>query len=304
MHDVRGAMELLGYSEEVRERIVARSEAWLDAHWDEGHLPSWYITGVHRILKQVAGDELPFRELREGCNQAGRVLAERVAADVAALAPAERFARLCAWAVAGNHLDFRTAGIGYGFGVDEVESMLREVVGRGFDVDRTSEIEVLARSASRVLFVPDNVGEIAFDALLVREIRSYGAHVVVPYRGGPITSDATLEDFRQTGLDEAADEIFEAGPDTLGISLEEASPRLLDEIARADLVITKGQANFYLAYGNRPDLGPAVACLLTTKCDAISEKFGTPRRLSLATVVGARPGAYDLLGTGEEPTTP
>ena len=297
-------MDLLGYGDELRARVLARAEAWLERHWQEGHLPSWYITGVHRILKEEAGDELPFRELREGCNRAGRELAVRVAEDVAALEPSARFARLCAWAVAGNHLDFRTAGIGYGFGVAEVEGMLREVVARGFDVDRTAEIEALARAARRVLFVPDNVGEIAFDALLVREIRSYGARVVVPYRGGPITSDATLDDFRQTGLDEAADEIFEAGPDTLGISLEEASPRLLEEIGRADLVITKGQANFYLAYGNRPDLGPAVACLLTTKCDAISEKFGTTRRLSIATVVGARLGAYDLLGNGEEPAQP
>ncbi len=304
MHDLRGAMELLGYAPELRVRIVDRAEQWLAAHWDEAHLPSWYITGVHRILKDEAGDALPFRELREGCNRAGRELAVGVAAAAQGLGPAERFALLCAWAVAGNHLDFRTAGIGYGFGVEEVGDMLRGVVARGFDVDRTAEIEALARSARRVLFVPDNVGEIAFDALLVREIRSYGAHVVVPYRGGAITSDATLDDFRQTGLDEAADEVFEAGPDTLGISLEEASPRLLDEIARADLVITKGQANFYLAYGNRPDLGPAVACLLTTKCDVISEKFGTTARLSVATVVGAAPGAYDLLGDAEETGSP
>jgi uncharacterized protein with ATP-grasp and redox domains len=304
MHDLVGAMDLLGYAPEIRERIVARSEVWLAEHWDEGHLPSWYITGVHRILKEEAGDALPFRELREGCNRAGREIAERIAADVAELEPSARFATLCAWAVAGNHLDFRTAGIGYGFGVGEVDEMLREVVGRGFDVDRIAEIEQLARAAKRVLYIPDNVGEIAFDALLVREIRSSGATVVVPYRGGPITSDATLDDFRQVGLDEAASEIFEAGPDTLGISLEEASPRLLEEIRRADLVLTKGQANFYVAYGNREDLGAAVACLLTTKCDVISEKFGTTKRLALATVVGPTPGAYDLLGDGTEPGNP
>jgi len=304
MHDLVGAMDLLGYPADVRARIVARSEEWLAAHWDEGHLPSWYITGVHRILKEEAGDELPFRDLRESCNRAGRILAERVAADVVDMEPSARFAALCTWAVAGNHLDFRTAGIGYGFGADEVGDMLREVVARGFDVDRTAEIERLARAAGRVLYIPDNVGEIAFDALLVGEIRSYGADVIVPYRGGPITSDATQGDFRQVGLDEAATEIFEAGPDTLGISLEEASPRLLEELGRADLVLTKGQANFYVAYGNRPDLGTAVACLLTTKCDVISEKFGTQKRLSLATVVGPTPGAYDLLGDGSEHAAP
>ncbi len=278
-------MDLLGYDAALKARIDARATRWLDEHLPEGGLPSRAITAVHRILKEESGDALPFRDLRAGCNRIGVELAGRVASEVAAMAPHERFARLCLWAVAGNHLDFRTAGIGYGFGVGQVETMLRGVVSKGFDIDRTSDIERLAKQARRVLYVPDNVGEIAFDALLVREIRSYGATVVVPYRGGPITSDATLEDFRATGLDAAADEIFEAGPDTLGISMDEASPRLREELAKADLVLTKGQANFYLAYGYREALVPAIACLLTTKCDVISEKFGTPKRLSLAVVV-------------------
>jgi uncharacterized protein with ATP-grasp and redox domains len=278
-------MELLGHDPELRARIEARAVAYLDERLAEGRLPSHYITAVHRILKEESGDPLPFRELRDGCNRVGVELAGRVAREVAALPESQRFRTLCLWAVAGNHLDFRTAGIGYGFGIDEVETMLRSVVAKGFDVDKTADIERLARAAKRVLYVPDNVGEIAFDALLVREIRTFGAKVVVPYRGGPITSDATLADFRATGLDLAADEIFEAGPDTLGVSLEEASPRLLEELSRVDLVITKGQANFYLAYGCREALAPAVACLLTTKCDVISSKFGTTRRLSLAVVV-------------------
>ncbi len=286
LHDLRGAMALLGYDAELRARIEARAERMLDRSFAEGRLPSHYITAVHRILKEEAGDPLPFRELRAGCNSVGRELARRVERETSQLAPSERFRTLCLWAVAGNHLDFRTAGIGYGFGIEEVEGMLRGVVARGFDVDGTREIERLARGAKRVLYVPDNVGEIAFDALLVREIRRTGARVVVPYRGGPITSDATLDDFREVGLDAAADEVFEAGPDTLGVSLEEASPRLREEFARADLVLTKGQANFYLAYGHREAIAGQTGCMLTTKCDVISSKFGTTRRLALAVVVG------------------
>lgn len=304
LHDLRGAMELLGIDPEVRGRVLARADAYLEERFAEGRLPSHYITAVHRILKEEAALPVPFAGLREGCNTVGREIASRVAAEVADLSPAERFRTLCLWAVAGNHLDFRTAGIGYGFGIDEVERMLRGVVAGGFDVDRTDEIERLSRSARRVLYVPDNVGEIAFDALLVREIRAGGATVVVPYRGGPITSDATLGDFLAVGLDDAADEIFEAGPDTLGISLEEASPRLIEEIARADLVLTKGQANFYLAYGCRERFGPAVACLLTTKCDLIGSKFGTPKRLSLATVVGGSRTPEELCGPGGLPEAP
>ncbi|GAH29734.1 unnamed protein product, partial [marine sediment metagenome] len=48
--------------------------------------------------------------------------------------------------------------------------------------------------------------------------RRYGSSVTSVLRGGPITSDATMEDGEEVGLQEAASEIILAGPDTLGIS--------------------------------------------------------------------------------------
>ena len=114
----------------------------------------------------------------------------------------ERFRRLCLWAVAGNHLDFRTVGTGYGFDTDEIRGMLEEKVDQGFQVDEVDRIEGVLGRAGRVVYVPDNVGEIALDLLLVEHLQEQGAIVTVPYRGGPITSDATLDDFCAVGLDQ------------------------------------------------------------------------------------------------------
>ena len=39
MHDLHGAMDLLGYDAALRERIAERGEAYLEEHFEAGHLP-------------------------------------------------------------------------------------------------------------------------------------------------------------------------------------------------------------------------------------------------------------------------
>ncbi|GAG92673.1 unnamed protein product [marine sediment metagenome] len=149
------------------------------------------------------------------------------------------------WAIASNHLDFRTVGTGYGFQMAEIIEELRACVSEGLRIDQRVEIFQKAKNSSEILYIHDNVGEIAFDKLLIRELRRYGRSVTSVLRGGPITSDATMEDGEVVGLQEAASEIILAGPDTLGISLNEMSDQLKREFQTTDLVIAKGQANYY-----------------------------------------------------------
>ncbi|MCK4240511.1 MAG: DUF89 family protein, partial [Candidatus Atribacteria bacterium] len=58
---------------------------------------------------------------------------------------------------------------------------------------------------------------------------------------------------------EAASEIILAGPDTLGISLNEMSDQLKRELQNADLVIAKGQANYYALTEYRPKVPGKIA---------------------------------------------
>lgn len=290
LDDLEGALDLLDVTPSVRERVSAEARAWLDRTWSENRVPSYYITGVHRILKRVTGIEMPFRELREGCNRVGVEIAASVAGEVAAGPEAERFRRLCLWAVAGNHLDFRTVGTGYGFGTDEIRGMLEEKIAGGFAVDQVDRIEEILTEAAktgdgRILYVPDNVGEIAFDRLLVLWLRERGARVTVPFRGGPITSDAVREDFVAVGLDTAADEIILAGPDTLGVSFAEMTDEMRAAIAGADAILTKGQANFYEFDDAKDGIAAPIVSLLTTKCDVVSGALGRSGRINVAVVL-------------------
>jgi hypothetical protein len=285
LHDLVGALDRLGIDGEVRARVLRLSLRHLADAFDLQQPPSTHITAVHRILKRETGLALPFAALRTRCNEVGLQVAAQVALEAAALPAAERFRFLAAWAIAGNHLDFRTVGTGYDFPPERITAMLRESLDAGLAVDETEAIRALGRAGTRVVYVHDNVGEIALDTLLIAELRDAGAHVTAALRGGPITSDATMEDGIAVGLDRVADAVLCAGPDTLGVSWEEMSPELRAALAAVDLVIAKGQANYYVLSEHAGELGARVACLLRTKCPTVSRRFGHEGPINVAVLL-------------------
>ena len=285
LHDLVGALDRLDVRGEVRDRVVRHCLRHLADTFDLRQPPSTHITAVHRILKRETGIALPFAALRTRCNEVGREVAAQVARVAAALAGDERFRFLARWAIAGNHLDFRTVGTGYDFPPERITAMLRQSLDEGLAVDETAAVRAAVTPGARVVYVHDNVGEIALDALLIAEVRAAGAHVTSALRGGPITSDATMEDGAAVGLEKVADAIVCAGPDTLGISWEELSPELRAALDAADLVIAKGQANYYVLTEHRGAISGQVACLLRTKCPTVSRRFGREEPINVAVLL-------------------
>jgi uncharacterized protein with ATP-grasp and redox domains len=159
---------------------------------------------------------------------------------------------------------------------------LQGYVDRGLARDDLDALWQRVEQRPAVLYVHDNVGEIALDALLIRELRRLGCHVTSALRGGPITSDATLEDGRMVGLDREADRLILAGPDTLGISWEEASPELREAMASAGLILAKGQANYYVFSEHRQAIPGDVFCLFTIKCQPVADVLGVQPRQAVA----------------------
>jgi hypothetical protein len=241
-----------------------------------GHerVPSYYITEVHRILKRDTGVVVPFAESRNQLNQVAMQLAEAIQTEADTLDGLARFRFLALWALAGNSLDSRTVGIGYSFEPAQMLQHLRSYVERGMAQDQVDRLYERVLVGTPVLFIHDNVGEIALDRLFIQEFRRYGCRVTSALRGGPITSDATMADGRTVGLDRAVDRLIQAGPDTLGISWEEASPDLRDAMQTARLIIAKGQANYYVFSEHRAALAAEIFCLFTVKCQPVAEAVG------------------------------
>jgi uncharacterized protein with ATP-grasp and redox domains len=282
MDDLCGALDLVPLKEEIKNEILKESFQFLAREFSTEKIPSYFITEVHRILKRISGIEIPFNERRDKCNQLGIKMAEKIALEAERLEEFARFSFLVNWAIAGNHLDFRTVGTGYGFQMAEIIEELRACVSEGLRIDRRVEIFRKAKNSPEILYIHDNVGEIAFDKLLIRELRRYGSSVTSVLRGGPITSDATMEDGETVGLQEAASEIILAGTDTLGISLNEMSDQLKRELQTADLVIAKGQANYYALTEYRSKVPGKIACLFRTKCEIVSNDLGETGKINVA----------------------
>ena len=283
--DLCGALQLIPLEEKIKKEILRESFQFLAREFSTEKIPSYFITEVHRILKRISGIKIPFKERRDKCNQLGIKMAEKIALEAEGLEESERFSFLVNWSIASNHLDFRTVGTGYGFQMAEIIEELRACLSEGLKIDRRAEIFRIAKSSSKILYIHDNVGEIAFDKLLIKEFRKYGASVTSALRGGPITSDATIEDGETVGLQEAASEIILAGPDTLGISLNEMSDQLKRGLQTANLVIAKGQANYYALTEYKSKVPGEIACLFRTKCELVSNDLGETGKINIATLL-------------------
>jgi uncharacterized protein with ATP-grasp and redox domains len=277
-------------------RVARAACVYLSCHFDYSVPPSYHITEVHRILKRMTGQSEPFAQRRRQANDAGLRLAAGVAQQAAGTADsAARFRLLAMWALAANSLDSRTAGTGYAFDPAAAYAFLFGYFQRIPALDQIDMLYRHAANGKRVLYVHDNVGEMALDGLFIKELRGHGCRVTSAVRGGPITSDATWADAIYLGLDRQADSIIVAGPDTLGISFREPSDDLLNELEQADLIIAKGQANFYVFSEQSGVLRAPVFCVFTVKCEPVGRELGLHRRdtvaafLPLATVTQPTP---------------
>lgn len=280
--DIGDAAQLLIGDEGRRREFMQRVRDYLAAEFDTARIPSHFITHLHRLLKRETGIEVPFADRRRRANEAGMNLAREIARRSQDLEPEERLAFLIRWATAANALDFRTAGAGYRFDISELAARLESTFAETPAADDTERVLDVLQAATSVLYILDNVGEIALDLLLIEELGRRGTRVTAGVRGGPITSDVTIEDARAVGLQNLADELILTGPDTLGISLEEMSDELIQALENHDITLSKGQANYYAFSESRPDL-PAgrTVCLFTTKCEVVGEQFGVRDKSSI-----------------------
>jgi len=264
---------LLTADENIKRRVMKESLDLLAQNTDLKKEPSAYITEVHRILKRICGIEVPFEHRRRRCNELGLELGRNLESQIEHLGGFDRFSLLARWSIAGNALDFRTVGAGYDFDMEALQRSLYDLVNR-LEVDQLPQIYEKITPAKKILFIHDNVGEIALDKLLIKDIQRFSkASIISAVRGGPITSDATIADAEQVNLREASASVILAGPDTLGISFEEMSGELRAELSRTDLVIAKGQANYYVLSEHKDGVNCPIVCLFRTKCQLVSGMF-------------------------------
>ncbi len=272
--DVLQALNLLEISRKDANAIISEALKYLGEHYIKNEPASYYITEMHRIIKRYLHLDMPFSTLREICLLSCKEIARKIGTQAMAYSGVEKMRFLIRWTIAANTLDFRAIGAGYGFATNKIEQMLEKCFWAGLAVDDIDRIFHYVKNSTKIVYLPDNVGELPFDKMLIAECRSYGCKVTVPFRSGPITSDVVIADANAVQMSEVTDQIILSGPDTLGISFQEMTNECKIALENADIIIAKGQANFYVLSEFGMDFPhAAIICLFVTKCRHISRLF-------------------------------
>jgi len=164
-------------------------------------------------------------------------------------------------ALAGNIIDM---GILPSF---DLKKTLKEILNSPLAIDDFDEFRKDLEKSSNILYLGDNIGEIVFDKLLVEELSPRKVFFAV--KSGPILNDATLEDARLVKMDEVAT-VITTGTDMLGTPLKQCSAEFKDIFNSADLIISKGQAN----YETLSEVKANIYFLLKAKCEVIARDLG------------------------------
>jgi damage-control phosphatase, subfamily I len=230
--------------------------------------PAHLVSEVWPRVVELSGHADPLHEVRK--RQNALVLAALDGLRERAKAAADPLAWALRAAAAGNKLDAMAA-------VDRLEiGDLIEVVEReGPDDGALEQLRQRLDRARSVLWFGDNCGEIVLDRLLM-EVLTEQAPRDITYvtRALPMANDALVEDALDAGIGELAQVIANGIERPFpGTDLRWVSPRVSGLAETADLVISKGLAN-YETLDEEPSLAGRISFLLEAKCAPICRVQG------------------------------
>ncbi len=241
-------------------------------------VPAELGTKRDRLVKTITGNVDPYAKKKWLSNQRALEILPQLKRLVARETSSEaRFRRACLCAIVGNIIEFDILGHEFDFG--DIGKLTLQAQ-QDLAVDEISKILDAAKKAKEILYLTDNAGEIAFDTLLVAELKKLGTHVTVAVKGKPIINDATLQDAKAVGMHEVADDLITNGTDTVGLILKECSKRFLARYRSSDLVVAKGMG--YAETLTEIKLKTPHALLLRTKCQPVARYFETAKGKNMA----------------------
>ncbi len=180
---------------------------------------------------------------------------------------ADPLSKALKYAMIGNYIDFGALG-----NVDDekLDQLLSDTGKYSAGEDYPSFEAELSR-AKRLAYLTDNCGEIVLDKLFIKQIQKAYPQIEISVivRGKPTLNDATLEDAIFCGIDKIA-KVIPNGSDLAGTKLDEISAEASNAIRNANLIISKGQAN----YETMCDSGMNIFFVFIIKCRHFSETFG------------------------------
>ena len=238
-------------------------QLYLDAPKEKGS--PWFGPGVTALLEKHCGlTEDRFRAEKEMSN---RFVLQRLDGIRSRIAAAEDPLHAgMQMAVLGNYIDFSALKGEVSFA--KLEEMLTRAESIELDKENYRKFRTDLEKGKNLLYITDNAGEIGFDRLLAEQIAAQYPDLQITFcvRGGPASNDATREDAAQVGIPFP---VVDNGCTIAGTELELLPPETMAQFEKADVILSKGQANVETLYG----CGLNIYYLFLIKCERFQAYF-------------------------------
>ena len=166
--------------------------------------------------------------------------------------------------VAGNIIDYSSERVVKKLNAnpDYFSESLRAAVDTSFSIDCYEVFceKVIDTAPQQILWLADNDGEVIFDIAFIQDLIECGHRITIVGKVDNASNDVTLADLReiinlpqfrelQTAVQEGVVKLMSSGAQTIGTNLYQGTPEFFNALLEVDLVISKGQGNFFTTPG-------------------------------------------------------
>jgi len=255
------AARLATDDEQIHERVV-RGVLRLAADLDMGQSPPSIGQQIHRLIRNLVGQDDPYRKIKSRFNNLALKLYPELRKQI--VSSNNRLETAIRLAIAGNIIDF---GVNGSVNESDLNRAISDSLTADFDSMQLQSFQDAIEQAEEILYLADNAGEIVFDRLLIEQLPYEKVTVVV--KGKPVINDATRKDAMAAGLPRIV-EVIDNGSDGPGTILESCSQSFRYRFDKENLVIAKGQGN----YETLSDIDKNIFFILKAKCPVIARNLG------------------------------
>jgi uncharacterized protein with ATP-grasp and redox domains len=220
---------------------------------------------MHQHAKCITGIQDPYIRLKEQYNEIAKAIYERIIEEKWLDKADDPFDMACRLAIAGNIIDF---SVGLKLEHSDVVKSVEDSIKHNIYGTGTAALREAVKKAKKIMYLADNAGEIIFDKFLIEKLPLDKVTYVV--KGGPIVNDATMHDAISTGIIDLV-KVIDNGHPAQGTILKDCSSIFKREFSEADLIISKGQANFETLSDMKDK---TIFYLLRAKCSSVATAIG------------------------------
>lgn len=253
------AAQLATADKELQARAAREGLKVLEKNFSCDEVSIVVATELHRVIREITGNDDPYREMKEREIAVARELYGEIDAEYFS-----HFRNCLELAAKANAIDFFRP-------LDTVKKDLKRPL--RFAIDRSEQFEAKLRAANKVLYLADNTGEALLDLPLIT-LMGQSAQVTYVVKASPVQNDITLEELRRAGIANKLGRVITTGTATPGIVFSQASHEFKHEFQSADLVFAKGMG-YWESLSELPAQGKVFYCLMA-KCKPVADSLKVP----------------------------